>query len=172
MKNKKQAGKAKIYDVSSTDFQSYAEFFENNELEEMIVEEKGTKIIFRKNAPISIPQTAVMTAAAPVAASAPVATATPATAAQEAAPATEDDSKYEKVLSPLNGTFYASATPDDPPMVAAGQQVSVGTVLCIVEAMKNFNELKAEVSGTISKILVKNNDPIQEDQVLFLIDPS
>ena len=103
-------------------------------------------------------------------------------AAQAAAPATtsadkpvetaEDNSKYVTVKSPMIGTFYRSAGPGKDPFVAVGDTVSSGSVLCIVEAMKLFNEIESEVSGKIVKILVDDATPIEYDQPLFLIDPS
>jgi acetyl-CoA carboxylase biotin carboxyl carrier protein len=77
-----------------------------------------------------------------------------------------------EVKSPMVGTFYAAPAPDADPYVGVGQRVGVGTVLCIIEAMKLMNELESEVSGTVAKILVDNAQPVEYGQVLFLIDPS
>lgn len=88
-------------------------------------------------------------------------------------PATEEDnSKYLTVKSPMIGTFYRASGPGKDPFVSVGDNVSVGSVLCIVEAMKLFNEIESEVSGKIVKILVDDASPIEYDQPLFLIDPS
>ena len=101
------------------------------------------------------------------------ATNAPATpAADKPAASTEDDTKYITVKSPMIGTFYRSSGPGKDPFVSVGDSVSTGSVLCIVEAMKLFNEIESEVSGKIVKILVDDATPIEYDQPLFLIDPS
>lgn len=89
----------------------------------------------------------------------------------EVAPA-EDNSKYITVKSPMIGTFYRSSGPGKDAFVSVGDTVSVGSVLCIVEAMKLFNEIESEVSGKVVKILADDSTPIEYDQPLFLIDPS
>ena len=108
-------------------------------------------------------------APAPVAAAAPVATAPAAAPAQESA---SDDSKYITVKSPIIGTFYRKPSPDKPNFVEVGQSISEGDVLCIIEAMKLFNEIESEVSGKVVKILVDDTTPVEFDQPLFLVDPS
>jgi len=77
-----------------------------------------------------------------------------------------------EITSPMVGTFYRSPAPEAPPYVGVGDRVGTGTVLCIIEAMKLMNELESEVEGTIAKILVKNSEPVEFGQVLFLLDPS
>ena len=92
--------------------------------------------------------------------------------AAEATKSTDDNSKYITVKSPMIGTFYRSSGPGKDPFVSVGDNVSTGDVLCIVEAMKLFNEIESEVSGKVVKILVDDSTPIEYDQPLFLIDPS
>ncbi|AXP80699.1 Biotin carboxyl carrier protein of acetyl-CoA carboxylase [Mariniflexile rhizosphaerae] len=87
------------------------------------------------------------------------------------APATED-SKYITIKSPIIGTFYRKPSPDKPLFVEVGQTIAEGDVLCIIEAMKLFNEIESEVSGKIVKILVDDSSPVEFDQPLFLVDPS
>ncbi|MEC3906199.1 acetyl-CoA carboxylase biotin carboxyl carrier protein [Tamlana sp. 2201CG12-4] len=96
--------------------------------------------------------------------------ATPAPAAPAAA-ATED-SKYITIKSPIIGTFYRKPAPDKPLFVEVGQTIAEGDVLCIIEAMKLFNEIESEVSGKVVKILVDDSSPVEFDQPLFLVDPS
>lgn len=104
---------------------------------------------------------------------APQAQAPQVTEAEAAAAAqAEENSKYITVKSPMIGTFYRASGPDKDPFVSVGDTVSVGSVLCIVEAMKLFNEIESEVSGKIVKILVDDTTPIEYDQPLFLIDPA
>ncbi|WP_282122704.1 acetyl-CoA carboxylase biotin carboxyl carrier protein [Algibacter mikhailovii] len=95
----------------------------------------------------------------------------PAAAAAPAAPAAED-SKYITIKSPIIGTFYRKPSPDKPLFVEVGQTIAEGDVLCIIEAMKLFNEIESEVSGKIVKILVDDSSPVEFDQPLFLVDPS
>jgi acetyl-CoA carboxylase biotin carboxyl carrier protein len=103
---------------------------------------------------------------------APVAAAPAAPAAAPAAPAADDTSNYITVKSPMIGTFYRSASPEADAFVKVGDEVKPGDVLCIVEAMKLFNEIESEVSGKIVKVLVDDQTPIEYDQPLFLVDPS
>ncbi len=115
-------------------------------------------------------QVAQIVESAGFAAPAPRAVAAPA-AATEAAPPAIDDSKFVIIRSPMIGTFYISPKPDQPPFVKPGDHVSTSTTVCIVEAMKVFNEIPAEVSGTIVAILVENGEPIEYNQPLFKVDP-
>ena len=86
-------------------------------------------------------------------------------------PAAQAESKqYKEVRSPMVGTFYRSASPEKPQYVKVGDPVEVGQVVCIVEAMKLFNEIESEVSGTIVKVMVEDAQPVEYDQVLFLVD--
>lgn len=112
----------------------------------------------------SSPVTNVAPTAAPAAASsAPKA---------DAVSAGEDTSQYLEVKSPMVGTFYRSPAPDKPIYVKVGDDIEVGTVVCIVEAMKLFNEIESEVSGKIVKVLVEDASPVEYDQVLYLVDPN
>lgn len=110
----------------------------------------------------AMPQMAVPVAAAPVAAT-PVA---------PAAPAADDNSKYITIKSPMIGTFYRKPAPDKPMFVEVGSSVGKGDVVCVIEAMKLFNEIESEISGKIVKILVDDASPVEFDQPLFLVDPS
>ena len=82
-----------------------------------------------------------------------------------------DESKYVTIKSPMIGTFYRSSSPDKPSFVNVGDEIKPGSVLCIIEAMKLFNEIESEHSGRIVKILVENAKPVEYDQPLFLIEP-
>ena len=83
-----------------------------------------------------------------------------------------DDSRYVTIKSPIIGTFYRKPSPDKPPFIEVGDMVSEGDVLCVIEAMKLFNEIESEVSGKIVKVLVDDSSPVEFDQPLFLVDPS
>ncbi len=98
---------------------------------------------------------------------------TPAAAAVPASePAADDDSKYITIKSPIIGTFYRKPAPDKPLFVEVGDTISTGDVLCVIEAMKLFNDIESEVSGKIVKVLVDDSSPVEFDQPLFLVDPS
>jgi acetyl-CoA carboxylase biotin carboxyl carrier protein len=145
------------------------------------LELKDMKITIKNNPPkveqivhtVAAPVAPVMPMAAPVAAPAPVAAAPVAPAPANAAPATAgDESKYITVKSPMIGTFYRAAGPDKPIFANVGDEIKPGQVLCIIEAMKLFNEIESEVSGRIVKVLVDNAKPVEYDTPLFLVDPS
>lgn len=104
---------------------------------------------------------------APVAA--PVLTPVP---TEEAPKAKEEDSNHITIKSPMVGTFYSRPTPEKPMFVNVGDQVEIGKVICILEAMKLFNEIESEVSGKIIKVLVEDGTPVEYDQPLFVVDPS
>lgn len=84
----------------------------------------------------------------------------------------EDNSQYITIKSPMIGTFYRKSSPDKEAFVNVGDSVNSGTVVCVIEAMKLFNEIESEVSGKIVKILVEDSSPVEFDQPLFLVDPS
>lgn len=110
------------------------------------------------------PQIAAPAAAAPAPATSAAAPSAPAAAAPASGTATT-------IKSPMIGTFYRSPSPDKPVFVNVGDEVKVGQVLCIIEAMKLFNEIECEVSGTVVKVLADDSSPVEYDQPLFLIEP-
>ncbi|MFZ9673868.1 MAG: acetyl-CoA carboxylase biotin carboxyl carrier protein [Flavobacteriaceae bacterium] len=91
-------------------------------------------------------------------------------AAPAAAPA--EEAKYVTIKSPMIGTFYRKSSPDKPNLVDVGSEIKPGSPLCVVEAMKLFNEIEAEISGKIVKVLVDDASPVEFDQPLFLVDPA
>ncbi|MGB5499921.1 MAG: acetyl-CoA carboxylase biotin carboxyl carrier protein [Maribacter sp.] len=105
---------------------------------------------------------------APVAPASVTEVAAPATTTAEAA----EDDKYITIKSPIIGTFYRKPSPDKPSFVEVGSSIGKGDVLCVIEAMKLFNDIESEVSGKIVKILVEDSSPVEFDQPLFLVDPS
>lgn len=127
--------------------------------------EGGETTTYVQQVPVSaaLPQAS---APQPVAPTAPAAPATPITEA------TSDDSKYITVKSPIIGTFYRKPAPDKPMFVEVGSTISKGDVVCVIEAMKLFNEIESEVAGKIVKVLVDDASPVEFDQPLFLVDPS
>ena len=119
---------------------------------------------------IQQPQQVAVPAPVQVEAPAPAAPAAPEAAAE--APKADDTSKYIEIKSPIIGTLYRKPSPDKPAFVKVGDTISAGDTVCIIEAMKLFNEVESEVSGKIVKVLVEDSSPVEFDQPLFLVDPS
>ena len=161
------------------EIQSLIKFVAKSGASEVKLEMEDIKITIRTGSSgSSTPETTIVqqipVAQAPSAA-APAAQA-PA-AAQEAAATSDskksdEDSKYITIKSPIIGTFYRKPSPDKPPFVEVGITINQGDVLCVIEAMKLFNDIESEVSGKIVKILVDDSSPVEFDQPLFLVDPS
>lgn len=126
---------------------------------------KTETTIVQANPMVGMPQMQAPVAPAPV---------SPETPAPASASTTneDDNSKYITVKSPIIGTFYRKPSPDKPNFVEVGQSISVGDTVCVIEAMKLFNEIESEVSGKIVKVLVDDSSPVEFDQPLFLVDPS
>jgi len=148
--------------------QDLIRFVAKSGVNEVSIEQKEFKITIKTNQAATIVHANLP---AETGAPAPQPVAQIAAPAAESAPAAEDTSKYITVRSPMIGTFYRSASPDKPLMVNVGDEITTGTVLCIIEAMKLFNEIESEVSGRIVKVLVDNASPVEYDQPLFLVEP-
>lgn len=154
--------------------QDLIKFVAKSGVNEVSIEEQDFKITIKANqeptyvtasvpSPMQVAQAPATVPAAPAVAEAP-----------QAAPAhaADDTSKYLTIKSPMIGTFYRSASPDKPSFVNVGDDVKAGDVVCIVEAMKLFNEIESEVTGKIVKVLVDNAQPVEYDQPLYLVDPN
>ncbi|KQT31138.1 acetyl-CoA carboxylase biotin carboxyl carrier protein subunit [Chryseobacterium sp. Leaf405] len=156
------------------DIQNLIKFVSKAEVSEVKYKTKDFEITIKTplaGSEVAYAQPAVYhTAPQQVAAQAPIAT--PAAAPAEKAEAASDDSKYITIKSPMIGTFYRKPSPDKDVFVNVGDEVSVGKVVCVIEAMKLFNQIDSEVSGKIVKILVDDATPVEYDQPLFLVDPS
>lgn len=145
-----------------------------NELTELDLRDAEEQVTLRRPGPEQSPQ---ILQAVPMSMAAPVAAVATAPPAASAAPAGEQraegvDEGLVAIESPMVGTYYSAPAPDKPPFLKVGDPVVEDTVVCLVEAMKIFNEIKAECSGTIEKILVANGDAVEFGQELFLIRPS
>lgn len=160
--------------MNLNEIQDLIKFVSKSGVSEVEIEKKDFKIVIKaekqKTEQIFVQATAPAAAPAPVAAAPAAAPAAPATPAAPAA--ASDDSKYVTIKSPMIGTFYRSAGPDKEPFVSVGTSINKGDTICIVEAMKLFNEIEAEISGKIVKVLVDDSSPIEYDQPLFLVDPA
>ncbi len=156
------------------EIQNLIKFVSNSGVAEVKLETDNIKITIRTtlegHAPeITYLQQPMMQQMPQQAAQAPQAAATP---SAPAAPAADEDSKYITIKSPIIGTFYRKPSPDKAMFVEVGTSIGKGDVLCVIEAMKLFNEIESEVSGKIVKILVDDMSPVEFDQPLFLVDPS
>ncbi|RVT78315.1 acetyl-CoA carboxylase biotin carboxyl carrier protein [Flavobacterium sufflavum] len=156
------------------EIQNLIKFVSNSGVAEVKLEMDDVKITIRTTLETSAPEP---TYVQQLPAQAPVqqiiaAPAAPAAAAPVAAAPAADDAKYITIKSPMIGTFYRKPSPDKPMFVEVGSSIAKGDVLCVVEAMKLFNEIESEVSGKIVKILVDDMSPVEFDQPLFLVDPS
>ncbi|MDA9237300.1 acetyl-CoA carboxylase biotin carboxyl carrier protein [Schleiferiaceae bacterium] len=156
------------------EIQALIKFVAKSGAQEVSLETEDFKINI-KTGPDASDQPTYVQAVAPqqMPAAAPAATPAEAAPAAPTAPAEVDDSdNYITIKSPMIGTFYRTPSPDQDAFVKIGDTIEPGDVLCIVEAMKLFNEIESEVSGKIVKILVDDKTPIEYDQPLFLVDPS
>ena len=144
----------------------------DNDLTELDLKDKEEQVLLKRGHGGTVTQIApaLVSAPAPAPASAAAAPKAPAPAAAAAVP--DDDAGLVAIESPMVGTFYASPGPDKPAFISVGSDVGPDTTVCLVEAMKIFNEIKAERSGTVAKILVKSGQPVEFGQKLFLIKPS
>jgi acetyl-CoA carboxylase biotin carboxyl carrier protein len=152
--------------------QELIKLISKSSLSELTIEEGDFKITLKQkdnvvapaymSAPVSVAPVAAPVVAAPA----------PAAPAQPAAVSGDDTSKYITIKSPMIGTFYRKPSPDKPLYAEVGDEVVPGKVVCIIEAMKLFNEIESEVKGRIVKVLVEDQTPVEYDQPLFLVDPS
>ncbi|MFK4997694.1 acetyl-CoA carboxylase biotin carboxyl carrier protein [Bacillus sp. N9] len=148
---------------------------DQSDIEEFNYEHEGSKIVLKKNvhapvqqvaaAPVATQPTYVQQAPVPPV-SVPEVTAPPAAEQSEL-----DNANLHTIISPMVGTFYRSSSPDSPPYVSSGSEVKADSIVCIVEAMKLFNEIEAEVEGEIVEVLVKDGQLVEYGQPLFLVKP-
>jgi acetyl-CoA carboxylase biotin carboxyl carrier protein len=153
---------------------------ESGNVNEIEIEEEGTRLKVVKSKPAEnsspqiisyTPQLPVMPAAAGAATSAELTTTPLKTEPKTETPVSPSGKELIEVRSPIVGTFYRAPSPNAEPYIQVGQQVSKGTILCIVEAMKLMNEIECEYEGKIVKIMVENAQPVEYNQILFLIEP-
>lgn len=160
-----------------TEIQDLIKFVARSGVTEVELEQKDFKILIRtanssnkKGGEVAMVQQQ-MPVAQPMQVAAQPAVAVVATPPAKSA-ADEAESKYITIKSPMIGTFYRSHTPESAPFVNVGDEIAPGKVICIIEAMKLFNEIESEVKGKIVKVLANDASPVEYDQPLFLIDPS
>ncbi|HAA01270.1 MAG TPA: acetyl-CoA carboxylase biotin carboxyl carrier protein [Flavobacteriales bacterium] len=161
--------------MNLNEIQDLIKFVSKSGVTEVEIEKKDFKIVIRAKAAIVQAAGPVVTQVAAPAqqmiAAAPV-TAAPQAEAPVAPAAGGDDSKYVTIKSPMIGTFYRSPGPEKPVFVNVGDTIKAGDKICIIEAMKLFNEIEAEISGKIVKVLMDDAKPVEYDQPLFLVEPA
>jgi acetyl-CoA carboxylase biotin carboxyl carrier protein len=149
------------------EIQTLIKFISTSKVDEVAIEQKDFKIKIRRNTNVSTKTVAVAAPQSYVEEHSP--------SAPENVPtspaANEIASNYQEIKSPMIGTFYRRASPDKPSFVEVGDMVEKGQVICIIEAMKLFNEIESEVSGKIVKALIDDSQPVEYDQPLFLVEP-
>ena len=161
--------------MKTSEIRDLIDFISTTGLNEVNIETKELKLHVKrepdqkgfKSTPAMAPTVAAAPATAPVAQAAVAPVAAP---RAEAAPVAAGKNTLD-IKSPMIGTFYRSANPESPSFVSVGDKVSKGQTVCIIEAMKLFNEIESEVSGTIVKVMAENSSPVEYDQVLFVVEP-
>lgn len=159
-------------DMKTSEIRDLIDFIAQSGLNEVDIETKEIKLHVKREPDQKVLKGSapVIAAAAPVAVQAPVAAAAAPAATKSEKPAASGKATLE-IKSPMIGTFYRSSNPDSPPFVSVGDKISKGQTVAIIEAMKLFNEIESEVSGTIVKVMVENSSPVEYDQVLFVVEP-
>ena len=146
------------------DIKAIIDLMKKNDLAVFKLEKEGMKIELEAHRhPVPLVATQPVVQSAPAAAQVATPSSTP------ASPPVEPKAKYKEVVSPMVGTFYHAPSPDSAPYVQVGQDITNDTVVCIIEAMKVMNEIKAEVKGVIAEVLVENGTPVQFGQPLFRV---
>lgn len=156
--------------TKTAEIRDLIDFIAKSGLNEVNIETRELKLHIKRE-----PDQKILKSSAPiVAAAAPQGMQMPALAPTESEPSESPAAaaaKTVEIKSPMIGTFYRSPNPDSPPFVSVGDKVSKGQTVCIIEAMKLFNEIESEVSGTIVKVLVENSTPVEYDQPLYVVEP-
>lgn len=156
--------------MKAKEIQELIDYISNSGLAEVKIKTQEFELSIKKyadSAPVAVAAPAPIAAPAP----APIAAPAPVAAAPTPAPAASPSNLVE-IKSPMIGTFYLTPNPDSAPFVTEGASIKAGQTVCIIEAMKLFNEIESEISGKIVKILVSNATPVEYDQPLFLVDPA
>ncbi|WP_202409413.1 acetyl-CoA carboxylase biotin carboxyl carrier protein [Hufsiella arboris] len=151
--------------------QELIKFVSKSGVNEVSIEQEAFKITIKTNQQPTYVTASVPVAPAPIQAAVQQPAQQQPAVQQASAPAAEN-TNYLTIKSPMIGTFYLSASPDKPAFINVGDDVKAGQVVCIVEAMKLFNEIESEISGRVVKVLVDNASPVEYDQPLFLVEPN
>jgi acetyl-CoA carboxylase biotin carboxyl carrier protein len=163
-------------EMKTSEIRDLIDFISKTGLNEVNIETKELKLhvkrepdqkVFKSSSSMPVVTQQAMPLQTPV----PVATQVKSEKSESESEATPSKNKTLEIKSPMIGTFYRSSTPDTPPFVSVGDKISKGQTVCIIEAMKLFNEIESEVSGTVVRVLLENATPVEYDQVLFVVEP-
>jgi acetyl-CoA carboxylase biotin carboxyl carrier protein len=159
--------------MKTSEIRDLIDFISKSGLNEVNIETSELKLQVKREPDQKVFKSTPVPLAAQVSAPMMAAPAAPASPGGKAEKTTSEGSgvKTVDIKSPMIGTFYRSSSPDTPPFVSVGDKITKGQTVCIIEAMKLFNEIESEVSGTIVKVLVENANPVEYDQVLFVVEP-
>lgn len=161
--------------METKEIQKLIDFISKSDLDEVNIETSELKLKIKRNTEVkqvmASPSTPQMISLPSPAPQIPEQSAAPSTSAEKPVAAAED-SNLVTITSPMIGTFYRSAGPEKPAFIEIGSEIQSGKVVCIIEAMKLFNEIESEVSGKIVKVLVEDATPVEFDQPLFLVEPN
>ncbi len=162
----------KELEFTEKDIKALIELFDRFQVEELNIEENGLTIELKRDLPFDQRPAALPIPSNPMIYdnTHPSMTSHVITESNDKPPVEEEDQGFDKIGSPIVGTFYRAPSPETEPYVREGDRVTPQSTVCIIEAMKMMNEIKADKSGKIHKILVQNGDPIQPGQALFLLD--
>jgi acetyl-CoA carboxylase biotin carboxyl carrier protein len=164
-------------EMKTSEIRDLIDFIAQSGLNEVDIETKELKLHVKREPDQKVLKAAHQVMAAPVTvAPSTVAAHVTTPAVSSAAPAKTEKpatavTNTVEIKSPMIGTFYRTANPDSPPYISVGDKVTKGQVVCIIEAMKLFNEIESEVSGTVVKAMIENSSPVEYDQVLFVVEP-
>lgn len=168
------SGSSNPSEMKTSEIRDLIDFISKSGLNEVNIETKELKLHVKREPDQKVFKStpATMVAAAPVS-TAPVAhsISSPSTQLKSESQVELSGKKTVEIKSPMIGTFYRSSSPDAGPFVSVGDKISKGQPVCIIEAMKLFNEIESEVSGTIVKVMIENATPVEYDQVLFVVEP-
>jgi acetyl-CoA carboxylase biotin carboxyl carrier protein len=163
--------KSNMQEMKTSEIRDLIDFISQSGLNEVNIETKELKLHVKREPDQKVMKSSPAPAMMTMPMQAPVAHApAPAAAPRHEKPASAGKTTVD-VKSPMIGTFYRSSNPDTPPFISVGDKVTKGQTVCIIEAMKLFNEIESEVSGTVVKVMLENATPVEYDQVLFVVEP-
>lgn len=161
-------------EMKTSEIRDLIDFISKTGLNEVDIETKELKLHVKREPDQKVFKSSPAVSVAPAAVTTPTLATTVAQPAKVEKPVSESPSSSKttvEIKSPMIGTFYRSSGPDTPSFVSVGDKVTKGQTVCIIEAMKLFNEIESEVSGTIVKVALENSTPVEYDQVLFVVEP-
>ncbi|HEY5826048.1 MAG TPA: acetyl-CoA carboxylase biotin carboxyl carrier protein, partial [Cyclobacteriaceae bacterium] len=158
-------------EMKTSEIRDLIDFIAHSGLNEVDIETKELKLHIKREPDQKILRSPSQMVAAPAAVAQPVAAVQATAPKAEKAEPVASGKKTVEIKSPMIGTFYRSSNPDSPAFASVGDKITKGQTVCMIEAMKLFNEIESEVSGTIIKAMVENSSPVEYDQVLFVVEP-